>query len=59
MDQMILTNMPGFWAEYKLTLAIIDLQARYPNIFKSDIKFNTVYDCFPCIWTGGSSAPHD
>lgn len=59
MTQDILVNIPGFWQEYKLSLAMVDLQHKYPFIFKDGLKLNTVYDCFPCIWTGGRSAPKD
>ena len=55
MNEKILINMPNFWAEYKPTLAIIDLHNKYPNIFKENLVFNSVYDCFPSIWAGGRS----
>lgn len=59
MEKEILVNLPGFWQEYKLSLALIDLQQHYPYIFKEGFKLNTVYDCFPCIWSGGRSMPKD
>ena len=59
MTNDILVNLPGFWQEYKLSLALIDLHKKYNYVFKPGIIFNTVYDSFPCIWTGGRSAPKD
>lgn len=58
-DQNLYTNLPGFWQEYKLSLALIDLKQKYPNIFIDNIVLSTVYDSFPCIWTAGRSAPRD
>lgn len=59
MKKEILVNLPGFWQEYKISLAMIDLKKKYPYLFKDDIVFNTVYDSFPCIWTAGRSAPRN
>lgn len=59
MENKILVNMPGFWGEYKLPLALFDLQKNYPTIFKDGIIFNTNYDSFPSIWSGGRSTPRD
>ena len=49
MNNQIVANMPGFYKEYKLTLAMIDLQLKYPHIFKDNVKMTTVYHCFPTI----------
>lgn len=58
-NTQVLVNIPGFWGEHNLTRVMVDLQVKYPYIFKDDVIINTTYDCFPCIWSGGRSTLKD
>lgn len=50
----ILVSLPNFYYDNaKTTLKLLEWKKEYPTYFKDNVEFDTVYDCFPCIWNGG------
>lgn len=49
----ILISLPGLYLYSGLNLKVLELMETMPECFNSDIKIDSVYGCFPCIWNGG------
>ena len=50
---MILFSIPDYWGFYALNLALIELMEQQPQKFYDDVKIDSIYGSFPCIWNGG------
>lgn len=50
---MILFSLPDYHRFYRLNLSLLEIMDKEPEKFYEDIKIDSIYGSFPCIWNGG------
>ena len=58
MKNNILITLPGFeHNNFIINFYLLYLINKYPHYFYDNIKIESIYDNFPCIWGGGRAIP--